>query len=313
MALPLQIELDAVSKRFGRTHALRELSLGVEPGEVFGLIGPNGCGKTTTLRTLLGFYRPDAGRVTLLGKNPLTDFREIGPRLGVMLEQQGLCDHLTATEYLEYYGGVLGLSRQIASRRAQELLELVKLSTRREALRAFSKGMRQRVTLARCLVNRPSVLLLDEPFDGIDVETRRDMLELLPRVARENSATVFITSHNLPEIERVCDRVAVVNEGHVVGLGTTDDLRAATMRRRVIVFTLEAGSIPRNVAALVPDSLFDPVRRELRVTLAVGDMGGRNKILKTLVDHGVQVATMTEVGATLEDTYFALTSKDRAS
>ena len=208
---------------------------------------------------------------------------------------------------------MLGLSRQIASRRAQELLELVKLSTRREALRAFSKGMRQRVTLARCLVNRPSVLLLDEPFDGIDVETRRDMLELLPRVARENSATVFITSHNLPEIERVCDRVAVVNEGHVVGLGTTDDLRAATMRRRVIVFTLEAGSIPRNVAALVPDSLFDPVRRELRVTLAVGDMGGRNKILKTLVDHGVQVATMTEVGATLEDTYFALTSKDRAS
>jgi len=304
------VDLQSVRKSFGHTHALRDLSVSVRPGEVFAFIGPNGCGKTTTLRLLLGFYRADGGSVRVLGHDPRRAFHEIGPRVGVMLEQPGVCQHLTAVEYLEYYAGLYGMRPRPACARARAVLEQVKLSTRgNELLKGFSKGMRQRVSLARCLLSRPNLLLLDEPFDGVDVEARRDMLELLPTLVHDGQTSVFVTSHNLPEVERVSDRVAVVNHGRVVGLGSPEALRRQARNEQRLVITLAGAVSRRDVSRIVPGADYDEARRELH--LATGANGTqRDAVLRSLLENGLSVAAVQEQTASLEEAYFMLTRQE---
>lgn len=306
------VEFRDVEKRFGASRALDGASFTVRTGEVFGFIGPNGSGKTTAIRLMLDLYRPDRGSVLLFGLNPARALAEIGPRLGVVLEQPGLHEFLTTGEYLELYAGLRGLRPPEAARRCREALVLVDLSAQASRLvRTFSKGMRQRLAFARVLLNRPALLILDEPFDGIDAETRRSLLDLIPRVAREGAA-VFLTSHNLAEVEQVCDRVAIVKRGRILACDRTGALRR---------FVSPAAALAVRPAVPVSD---EQVGRALggipwrweggELVVEVGQGGvTRDEVLRRLLDGGISLAGLREAEASLESVYFALTGKEESA
>lgn len=304
------VEFHSVEKRFGNVQALKGISFSIAAGEVFGFIGPNGSGKTTTIRIMLDFYRPDRGEVRIFGKNPAVDFAAIGRHIGVMLEQPGLHEQLTAKEYLEFYAGLLGLRKPDAARRCADLLETVGLSQWADRLlRTYSKGMRQRTAFARALLNRPRLLVLDEPFDGIDAETRRDLLQLIPRVAREEGAAVFLTSHNLAEVEQLCNRVAVVKEGRILAWDSTPALRRMTSNRTVLVIRLGSPA-PADVLQRALSGLRFQVEGDAVKVDLVDHQVDRDDVLRSLLNHRLSVASFHEEVMTLEDIYFTLTAKD---
>ncbi len=203
-------------------HALRGVSLTVPAGQVFGLLGPNRAGKTTLVKLLLSLSAPTSGAITRLGE-PLAD-RDTLARIGYMHENHAFPRHLTAAELLAFYGGLSGLSGELVPERVERLLSLVGLSDRRdEPIARFSKGMVQRLGLAQALVNDPELLILDEPTEGLDLFGR----QLLRQVVREFKAarkTVLLVSHVLPEVEELCDRLAVLAAGQVVYTGVLADL-----------------------------------------------------------------------------------------
>lgn len=297
----------AVEKRFGKTQALDGVSFAVGAGEIFGFIGPNGSGKTTAIRIMLGFYRADQGEVRLFGQDPAVAMSSIGPRVGVMLEQQGLYDHLTATEYLELYAGMFGLRRPESAQRLRDILALVGLSDRAgDRLRSFSKGMRQRVAFARSLVNKPLLLIMDEPFDGIDAEARRDLLQLIPKVVRERGVSVFLTSHNLAEIEQLCDRVAVIKKGRILACDSTNALKTNRHPSAVLVVKPEAATSFSDVERILSGLKYELQEDVIKVDLGASNMG-RSDVLRLLLDHGIGIECFREEQASLEDAYFSLT------
>ncbi len=205
-----------------QTVALREVSLSVEAGQLFGLLGPNGAGKTTLIKCVLDLVRPDAGELSLLGRSVRVPSTRA--RLGYLPEDHHLPGYLDAPQTLDFVGQLFGLPAGERRRRADRLLELVDLGKRRrDKVRTYSKGMRQRLGLAQALMNEPQVLILDEPNEGLDPLGRADVKELLKRLKGEG-VTVFISSHVLTEIEHLCDRVAILNEGRLLREGTVAEL-----------------------------------------------------------------------------------------
>lgn len=206
----------------GRRPALIELDLTVERGEVFGYLGPNGSGKTTTLKLLMGLLRPDAGSASVLG-HALQD-PAWRARAGYLPEQPYFYDYLTATEYVEYAARLLGLSRTQGRQRAGRLLERVGLSgVAGVALRRFSKGMLQRLGLAQALVNDPEIVFLDEPMSGLDPLGRRLVRDLVLEL-KAAGKTIFFSTHILPDAEALCDRVALLRGGRLLQVGRLDEI-----------------------------------------------------------------------------------------
>ena len=275
-------------------------------------VGPNGSGKTTAIRHMLGLYRPDAGIVRVFGCDPLTSMHVIGPRMGVMLDQPGLSEELTSREYLEFFGGLFGLARRPAMERTVTVLDMVGLAKEGDRrLNTFSKGMRQRIALARCILNRPELLILDEPFDGIDNESRRELIQLLPRMARENSTAAFLTSHNLHDIDRVSTRVAIINRGRIIALDSPRALRQRQTAVVQMVIIVGPDSIGIDVQVLVPGSDYCQETRELKVQL--NDSGhDRDSVTRLLVESGISIESLRTTESTLEDVYFALIDQDNA-
>jgi ABC-2 type transport system ATP-binding protein len=204
-------------------RALRGVSLGIEPGEVFALLGPNRAGKTTLLKILLGLCRPSGGRVVRLGR-PLSD-RSTLARVGYMHENQAFPRYLTARGLLEFYGELSGLSRPVLRARVPALLERLGLADRaREPIARFSKGMVQRLALAQAVIAEPDLLVLDEPMEGLDLEARSQLREIVAEHRRAGKA-VLVVSHTLGEVAKVCDRLAVLAEGRLAHLGPLGALR----------------------------------------------------------------------------------------
>jgi ABC-2 type transport system ATP-binding protein len=218
------IDIHGVRKTYrGGVHALREVSLRVEPGEIFGLLGPNGAGKSTLVKILLTVVVPTASGGTLLGR-PLGDKTALA-QVGYLPEHHRLPPYLTARQAVEFNGALSGVERARRRRRADELLDLVGLRDWKDRkVASFSKGMRQRAGLAAALVNDPQLVLLDEPTDGVDPVGRKEIRDLLVRM-RAEGRTVFLNSHLLSEAEQVCDRVAILLQGRVVKQGRLADLQ----------------------------------------------------------------------------------------
>jgi ABC-2 type transport system ATP-binding protein len=203
-------------------RALNDISLRVPGGEIVGLVGPNRAGKSTLVKLLLTICRPTSGQITRLGR-PWHDRRTLA-RIGYIHESQSLPRYLTAWGLLEYYGGLSGLSSATVRRRTAELLERVNLADRaREPIARYSKGMLQRLALAQALVNQPELLVFDEPTEGMDLIARRLVYEAIVD-QRRTGRSVLLVSHSLPDIDRLCDRVAVLREGQLVFFGCPSEL-----------------------------------------------------------------------------------------
>ncbi len=204
--------------------ALRELNLSVHAGEVFGFLGPNGAGKTTTINVLLGFIRPTSGTAYLFG----IDVRQpiARQRIGYLPEMTYYYKFLTAEELLRFYARIFGIPHLEADKRIDALLKLVELEpARKRLIKTYSKGMQQRVGIAQALINDPDLLILDEPTSGLDPLGRMKVREIIQRL-RNDGKTVFFSSHELGEVETICDRVAIINQGELKTLGRVDDLVA---------------------------------------------------------------------------------------
>lgn len=222
------IELKELRKTYGAKAAVDGLNLEVPQGSFFGFLGPNGAGKTTTIRMLMGLAEPTSGSISLLGLPMPEHAVEIKQRIGLVPEETLLFDHLSGGEFLEFVGRMYRLPRAVARERARELLALFELDGAPAKLIAeYSKGMRKRVAMAAALIHRPQLFLMDEPFEGVDAVGARLMKELLLEQVR-HGATVFLTSHVLEVVERLSDRVAIINQGKVVLEGSMEELRSAS-------------------------------------------------------------------------------------
>jgi ABC-type multidrug transport system ATPase subunit len=218
------ISMQTLSKRFNGNLVVDGVSLEIPNGVVYGLLGPNGAGKTTIVRMLSTLVRPTSGTATVNGFDVLEQPGRVRGSIGVLPEDTGLYDRLTAMETLEFYGGVQGLSGQALDQRIDELLKMFDLSDRRrDRVGRFSKGMRQKLALARALIHDPPVLLLDEPTLGLDVMSTRAIRDYIKTVAKEGK-TVLLTSNNMYEAQLLCSQVTILNKGAVRASGTVEEL-----------------------------------------------------------------------------------------
>jgi ABC-2 type transport system ATP-binding protein len=225
----LAIETKNLRKTYGTKAAVDGLSLSVPQGCFFGFLGPNGAGKTTTIKMLMGVAQPTSGEIFLLGEPIDAAHPEAGlnarRRIGLVPDETLLFDNLTGGEYLEFIGRMYGLQRPMAAERAKELIDFFELAgAGRKLISEYSKGMRKRVAMAATLIHRPQLFLMDEPFEGVDAVGARLMKDLLLDLVKHGS-TIFLTSHVLEVVERLCDRIAIIHEGNLVAEGTLDELR----------------------------------------------------------------------------------------
>lgn len=219
------IEIRDLQKSYGSMRAVDGLSVTVPRGSFFGFLGPNGAGKTTTIKMLMGVAQPDSGEVNVLGLRLPEDSLAIRQQIGLTPDDTLLFDYLTGPEYLEFVGRLYGMDRAIARERARELLDLFELSeTPRKIVAEYSKGMRKRLAMSGALIHRPKLFLMDEPFEGVDAVGARLMKDILIDQVRRG-ATVFLTSHVLEVVERLCDQIAIINRGKVMIQGSIDHLR----------------------------------------------------------------------------------------
>jgi ABC-2 type transport system ATP-binding protein len=220
------IHLQDLRKVYAGRPAVDGLTLTVARGCFFGFLGPNGAGKTTTIRMLMGLAPPTSGSIELLGRRMPDDAVEIRRRIGLVPDESLLFDYLSGPEFVEFVGRMYGLERPLAKSRAAELIALFELdSAGTKLIGDYSKGMRKRVAMAAALIHRPDMFLMDEPFEGVDAVGARLMKEILIDQVRQG-ATIFLTSHVLEVVERLCDRVAIINEGRLVVDGSMESLRA---------------------------------------------------------------------------------------
>jgi ABC-2 type transport system ATP-binding protein len=228
------IEVRRLVKTYGKRAALNEISFDVDAGEVFGFLGPNGAGKSTTINILTCQLRPTSGRISMFGLRPGSDSKKLKRILGVVSQDLMLNEYLTARQNLMFYGRLHGLSSEILDGRVEQLLERVELADRADELvRNYSKGMKQRLNLVLALVHDPEFLFLDEPTTGLDPKSRRKIWELIGEVKREGK-TVIITTHYMDEAEKLCDRIAIIDNGEIVGIGSPSDLKRESNLDRTV-------------------------------------------------------------------------------
>lgn len=220
------IEIRNLRKSYGGVVVVNDLTLSVRQGSFFGFLGPNGAGKTTTIRMLTGLAKPDSGSIEVLGLPMPGRELDIRREIGLVPDDSLLFDQLTGQEYLQFVGRIYGLERHVARERASELLALFELpDDGRKLSGQYSKGMRKRLAMAAALIHRPRLFLMDEPFEGVDAVGARLMKNILTEQV-QHGATVFLTSHVLEVVERLCDSLAIINNGSIVMEGTMAEMRA---------------------------------------------------------------------------------------
>lgn len=222
---PLAVETFNLVRRFGDFAAVDNVNLRVERGGFFGFLGPNGAGKSTTIKMLTGLLAPTSGRIRVLGRDLAVEPLEVKRRIGVVPEDLNLFERLTGAEMLTFTGRLYGVEREETASRAQELLALMELDGEpKKLIVEYSHGMQKKLSLACALIHRPEILFLDEPFEGVDAIASRTLKNLLSKLT-ERGLTVFLTSHVLEIVERLCTDIAIISQGKLVAAGSLDDLR----------------------------------------------------------------------------------------
>ncbi|HKI30614.1 MAG TPA: ABC transporter ATP-binding protein [Gemmataceae bacterium] len=290
------IEIKNLVKQYGKIEALRGVTLDIQKGEIFGLLGQNGAGKTTMVKILLGITKPSFGEASLMGEPVGT--ASVRKRVGYLPEDHRFPDYHTGYSLLDFYGSVLGMPGKDKKQRIEEMLELVGLKGRMHyKIRTYSKGMKQRLGVAQAIFHDPDVIFLDEPTDGVDPRGRREIRELLLQL-KDEGKTIFLNSHLLGEVELMTDRVAILDRGELIRLGTTEEL---TQQRGLYVIGLAEGEeFPR---AEVSKLGCEVTHNDGLYEVALKEGQNIDTILDLLRERGLRLRHLTEKHTTLEDLF----------
>lgn len=294
------ISIKSVRKTLGSQEILKGISFDVEKGDIFGYLGPNGAGKTTTIRILLGLFQADFGKLEILGQDiRLSQTRK---KIGFVLDADGLYDNMSAEENLGYYASIYGLNN--ASKTIHELLDMVNLGSRaKDMVNAFSKGMRQRLALARAMVHDPEVLILDEPTSGIDPSGQIEIRQLMTDMAHKKNKTIFLSSHNLDEVQRICNRIALIDRGEIKLYGELASLRQGMSERLVVIETAEFTTEP--LLSELGELPHMGLREVKEKSLVFSPKKGTeiSDIISFLAGRGVRIEGAARKEASLEEMY----------
>jgi ABC-2 type transport system ATP-binding protein len=307
----IAIHTQDLSRNFDTVRAVDNLSVEVPSGIVFGFLGPNGAGKTTTIRLLLGLLEPSQGSADVLGFDVKTQAAEIRQRSGALLEHNGLYERLSARDNLEFYGRVWHLPAEERKARIQELLTHLGLWDRRDELVGkWSRGMKQKLALARTLLHRPALIFLDEPTAGLDpmaaVAVREDLASLVER----EGVTVFLTTHNLAEAEKLCHQVGVIRQGKLVAVGALDQLRARAGGPHIEI--VGRGFTPEVINQLRsrPEVTAVDLNKD-HLTIHLAEVVDSAPLVTQLVSAGAQVEEVSRGKASLEEVFLTLMDENQ--
>lgn len=302
------IETRQLTKRYGSLIAVNEINLTLKEGDVFGFIGPNGSGKTTTMRMLATLLSPDYGEAYVCGKSIYTDPQEIRRLVGYMPDFFGVYDDMTVIEYLEFFAAAYRINGPARRKRCEEKLELVDMAFKRDAMvNQLSRGQTQRIGLARTLLHEPQVLLLDEPASGLDPRARIEIRALLKRLGQMNK-TVVVSSHILPELADVCTRVGMIEKGNLIVDGYVDEVMRKA-RQQILLYIRVKVNLARAAGLLEkhPDvAKVEDMQGTLHVTLKP-EVEDYSVLSSLLTDHGLHLTLFREEEVNLETAFLALT------
>ncbi len=299
------ISIQGLTKFYGRFKALEDVSFEVQPGEFFGFLGPNGAGKTTTIRVITGLANFVHGSVRVFGHDVVKEYRETRSLIGLVPQEFNFDPFLSAKQILEFEGGYFGMKSKEAKLRARELLEYFDLWTKREeGYKKLSGGMKRRLMIARALMHRPKILILDEPTAGVDLELRHQLWDFL-RKLNQDGTTVVLTTHYIEEAERLCNRIGVIHQGRMAAIDNKDTLiRRLSGDQVELYLKAELMEIPAEIRG-VPVYLEEAGRR-LRFEEKNDSV---SRVLKVLHGRGAEIERIDVRRPTLEDAFLKLTGK----
>ena len=303
------IKTENLSRNFGSIRALDDLSIEVPTGSVFGFLGPNGAGKTTTIRLLLGLLEPTQGGAQVVGFDTVRQADEVRTRSGALLEHNGLYERLSAENNLEFYGRVWRIPASERQARIRELLTNLDLWERRkEPVANWSRGMKQKLAMARALFHRPSLLFLDEPTAGLDPSAAARLRDDLEKLVEIEGVTVFLNTHNLAEAERLCQQIGIIRGGKLMANGSPSELRARAgnphLEIRGVGFTSDAIQELRRRKEVVSAKLHNN-----SLTIQLREDGETAPLVSILVRSGVQVEEVIKAQSSLEEVFLSLVNE----
>lgn len=313
------VVIHELTKKYGSFTALNSLTLSLERGQILGFIGPNGAGKTTTIKILVGLARPSSGTAHIAGADCTRDSRKIKRLVGYMPDTFGSYDNMRVREYLDFFGAAFGIWRKERRKRIDEVMNITGSTYMRDKyVESLSHGMKQRVGVARTLLHDPQVLILDEPAGGLDPQARIEMRELLLQLARLGK-TLIVTSHILPDLSRICDRVAIITQGTLRAYGTLEEIMRRVSPLRMMEVQLSAAEQLTPAREIVAKH----IEEGAAITVAEAEGAVRFKtartddeigaVLSQLVSAGIRVNQFREVQTDLEDTFLSITRNAEAA
>ena len=298
------VEARGLRKAYGPVQAVDGLDLKVEEGEIYGLLGPNGSGKTTTILILLGLTEPSSGEVRVVGYNPTREPLKVKRQVGYLPENVGFYDDLTARENLRYIARLNGIPDRDSKKRIEEVLKQVGLAEVADRpVRTYSRGMRQRLGIADVLVKQPRLAILDEPTTGIDPEGASQILDMIVRMRDERGMTILLSSHLLHQVQRVCDRVGIMHRGKLVAEGTVDELGARTSGEGLEFEAQVREGGPWLITALEALEGVRKVTAEGERLVIACDEDVRGAIARTILNKGAELLELRRRTFTLEEIY----------
>lgn len=307
------VNIQNLTKSYGKFVALDNLSISLDRGRILGFIGPNGAGKTTTIKILVGLSKPTSGTATIAGADCVKDARQIKRLVGYMPDVFGAYDNMRVREYLDFFGAAFKIPRKERVKRIEECLEITGSSYMKDRyVEALSHGMKQRVAIARTMLHDPQVLILDEPANGLDPQARIDMRQILLRLA-DMGKTLIVTSHILPELSRICDTVAIIIQGQLRAFGTLEQIMRQISQKRIFEIVLlqadqvdKLADILRKVVSDDDEVTASPAEGEIRFTTSQNDEQ-LAALLTKITAAGIAVTQFREVPMDLEDAFLSVT------
>jgi ABC-2 type transport system ATP-binding protein len=305
------IQVQNLTKMFGKFTAVDDISFNVKKGEVFGLLGPNGAGKSTTLRVLSTLARPTKGTATIGGYDIVKNDNEVRKLIGIVSEKMIMYNRLTAAENLRFFGNLFNIPKAVLNKRIDDLLELVQLTKWKDSqVGTFSTGMRQRINVVRALLNMPQVLFLDEPTLGLDPQSSVEIREFIKKLNRENGTTILITTHMMVDADLLCDRIAIVDHGKIVALDTSTNLKKTISGADTTIISLELANLNQELIDTIRKlDCVDSVTQEnsLHLRIIVHGSEAFNSVLDGVRAKNGRINSVQNLQPTLEDVFLHIT------